>query len=134
MDPIRMDRRRRWVFFTAAAPFALLFLFVLVAPPPAAAVTPVGGDIVTSTTWDIAGSPYQVTSDINVTNGATLTIDPGVSVRLQGNRSIYVDIGCTLVAIGTPDSIITFTRDEIGRWGVVGCHEGTMTFRHCHLE
>ena len=134
MDPIRMDRRPHWVFLPAAGLFALLSLFVLAGPPPAAALTPVGGDITTSTTWDIAGSPYQVTSDVIVRNGATLTIAPGVSVRLQGNRSIYVDRDCFLVAVGTPDSTISFLRDEIGRWGVVASDRGTMTFRHCHLE
>ncbi len=134
MDPIRMDRRRHCVIWPAPGLFASLVIFALAGPPPVAAVTPVGGDIDTSSTWDIAGSPYQVTSDVVVRNGATLTIAPGVSVRLQGNRSIYVDQECTLVAVGTPDSNITFLRDEIGRWGVVASDRGTMTFRYCHVE
>ena len=72
----------------ALAVVVLLSLIVLavmaLADPPATAsvLTDVGGPITSSTTWDLAGSPYVVTSDVTVQNGAVLTIEPGVVGRM----------------------------------------------------
>lgn len=46
----------------------------------AIAATPVSSDITTSTTWTKANGPYYLTKQVYVTNGATLTIEPGVVV------------------------------------------------------
>jgi hypothetical protein len=100
---------------------------------PALAST-VSGDIDVDTTWDTAGSPYSVTGNVTVRSGATLTIEPGVMIRLNEFCSIFVDPGCTLVAEGTPEGVITFTHAQTGNWGVIASQEGTMTFRHCLLE
>ena len=42
--------------------------------------TDVGGEIAVDTTWTLAGSPYVLTSDVVITTGVTLTIEPGVVV------------------------------------------------------
>lgn len=62
----------------------------------ALAQTNVGGTISVDTTWNAAGSPYIVTSNLAIegTDGpdgvTTLTIEPGVEVRVQTNVSIFV--------------------------------------------
>ena len=68
--------------------------------------TNVGGQILTDTTWTLAGSPYTITSNIQIANGVTLTIEPGVVVNRINNAEIWL-YGGTLLAIGTVESNIT---------------------------
>ena len=112
---------------------ALFLGFALLIAGPALATT-VGGDIVTDTTWDAVGSPYEVVSTVVVRSGATLTIDPGVTVQVNELCHIFLEEDCALVAVGTPEEVITFTRATAGAWGVIGTQGGTMTFRYCLLE
>ncbi|MFG0317927.1 MAG: right-handed parallel beta-helix repeat-containing protein [Planctomycetota bacterium JB042] len=95
-------------------PIATLALAcIAVAPATSSGSTSVGGPIFASTTWTTAGSPYCVTSSVIVGNGATLTIQPGVTVVVNQNLSISVGSSVfgsgTLVAIGTPGQPIRFT-------------------------
>jgi hypothetical protein len=106
------------------SPLLLLQVFLLIlamTAAPAGADTTVGGTISTDTTWDLAGSPYIVTSNITVkgTDGAdaitTLQIEPGVEVRMTLSRQFIVggtsgDPGA-LVAQGTAAQPIVFTSD-----------------------
>ena len=71
-------------------------------------INTVAGNITTDTTWDMAGSPYVVSSDIAVASGVTLTIDPGVTVQLSSNRQLA--IYGTLNALGTPGNEVIFTN------------------------
>ncbi len=112
---------------------AALAVVVALSALPAAGSTPVGGWITVDSTWDIAGSPYIVVSNVHVRDGATLTIQPGVEVRFDANQSLIVDTS-HLVAIGTLDSMIVFTRNTTSRWGVICANLGTMTFRYCKVE
>ncbi len=77
--------------------------------------TNVGGSITSDTTWTLLGSPYVVTSDITVQNGATLTIEAGVEVRVQQSRRIWISFGtfdpAGINAMGTAVSPIRFTSD-----------------------
>ncbi|MFG0315979.1 MAG: right-handed parallel beta-helix repeat-containing protein [Planctomycetota bacterium JB042] len=88
----------------------------------AVARTDVGGALTSHTTWSVAGSPFAVTSSIVVENGAVLTIDPGVEVRVGAGLSIRIGstgLGAgTLVARGTPQSPVVFTSVAAtpGRW------------------
>lgn len=83
------------------------------------AQTPVSGLISTNTTWTLAGSPYIVTGNILVNNGATLTIEPGVEVKFDTMKTLQVN--GELIAIGTAQSRITFTASNPnpvrGSWG-----------------
>lgn len=65
--------------------------------------TDVSQIIGTDTTWDLSGSPYYVGA-VEVADGVTLTIDPGVEVH-GGTFDLY---GGTISAIGTPTSRIRF--------------------------
>jgi pimeloyl-ACP methyl ester carboxylesterase len=79
------------------------------------ATTIVASDISENTTWTLADSPYVLGNSVNIFPDATLTIKPGVIVKIDGawNR-IYV-LG-SIVANGTASMPITFTsfQDDLG--------------------
>ncbi|MFC1704662.1 right-handed parallel beta-helix repeat-containing protein [Candidatus Omnitrophota bacterium] len=61
-------------------------------------------------TWIKAGNPYIVTCHIDVPEGTTLTIEPGVEVRFEEGHDLAVH--GTLHAVGTPEERIRFTSNE----------------------
>jgi len=75
--------------------------------------TQVGGPILSNTTWTLASSPYEVTTPIIIGNDATLTIEPGVRVEVDGGKQISVGSPAfgdgTMIARGTAASPIRFT-------------------------
>ncbi|HKZ93469.1 MAG TPA: right-handed parallel beta-helix repeat-containing protein [Candidatus Bathyarchaeia archaeon] len=81
----------------------------------------IGAQISQNTTWTVSGSPYIITSDILVEGGATLTIEPGVEIKFQGNYSLIVS--GSLQALGTETSSIVFTSGKPqptpGDWGTI---------------
>ncbi len=68
-----------------------ILVLACIALAPAVFATTVSSDITTDTTWNNAGSPYQLNAaTIKVRNGATLTIDSsGGNVEIQFNASGY---------------------------------------------
>ncbi|MBE9492067.1 MAG: right-handed parallel beta-helix repeat-containing protein, partial [Bacteroidetes bacterium] len=94
--------------------------------------TDVSGTISVNTTWDIAGSPYIVTSTVTVNAGITLTIDPTVEVRFDDGRSLLV--------YGTVNATsATFTSNNgspaPGIWNFLRFYSGsTSTFSGCTIE
>lgn len=77
--------------------------------------------ITTDTTWGIAGSPYVISCDVFVTTGATLTIEPGVTVQFEGPEDDLLIAG-SLQATGTHIAPILFepiTGTISGSWGRV---------------
>ncbi len=104
---------------------------------PAGADTIINGNITTSTTWTAAGSPYIIEgSMVKVRFGSTLTIEPGVEVRLQTGRILTTDLGCSIVAAGAPGDPIIFTSNSgtpaPGDWGKIEVYASTgSTFEHC---
>lgn len=81
----------------------LAFVFVF---QFAFSLTNVPGGIVNGT-WNLAGSPYNIQGSIQIVNGDSLIIQPGVTVSFQGTYKLLV-LG-KLIAIGTATDTITFT-------------------------
>jgi hypothetical protein len=64
--------------------------------------TAVSGVISSNTTWTLANSPYIVTDDILLNEGITLTIEPGVTIKMLSDKEFQVK--GELIAQGTSDS------------------------------
>lgn len=95
--------------------FRLFWVFFLLSAPWAHSATIISGPIISDTIWTETESPYVV-SDILVASGVTLTLEPGVVVKM-GHVSARFEVNGTLIANGTPDKKIYFTSavdDEIG--------------------
>lgn len=86
---------------------------------------PLSSDITTNTTLSINNSPYEVTVSISVYNGATLTIDPNVTVTFDPGCSLsigdasYPNPNGTLYAVGTSSQYITFDQNSSGWSGII---------------
>ncbi len=98
--------------------FSLLILcFLLVSFLKAQ--TPVSGGIYANTTWTLANSPYIMTGPVVVFPGKTLTIEPGVEVRVKyggiPNTGLmhYLEVRGSLVAVGTLNNPIVFKSDTL---------------------
>jgi hypothetical protein len=105
----------------------------------ASAVTWVEGHISVDTTWTVADTPYIVSNDVYVDEGATLTIEPGVEIRFGGIFNIFVD--GNLSAIGTSDDEIIFTSNKLtpapGDWNTIklnGTADSSLYIEHCLIE
>ena len=88
----------------------------------APAVTAVCGTLSSDTTWNTTGSPYEVCpGGVTVAQGATMTIEPGVTVQfLTGGR---LTVSGAMLASGTATQPITFTGviSTPGSWsGILG--------------
>jgi parallel beta-helix repeat protein len=88
-----------------------------------------------SGTWTAAGSPYIAINHLTVPGGQTLTIQPGVVVRL--GLGLNLTVGGTLNAIGTAaESIRVTTTQPVpapGQWGQI-LVSGSGTLRYCIIE
>ena len=99
----------------------IVLVFLLTGASTAWAAT-VGGLITTNTTWTLANSPYIVTSNVTVSNNATLTIEPGVHVRFNAGTGLNIGSGSAgiLIAQGTAAQPILFTSNSAtpapGQW------------------
>jgi hypothetical protein len=101
----------------------------------AATVKP-GGTLTADEVWAPAGSPYQLTGDLTIPAGRTLTIKPGVAVYLASKVGIVVDIGGRILAEGTREQEIRFTSppgsstgwDDITIYGDANSPETRMAY------
>ena len=67
--------------------------------------------------WTAANSPFNVTCEVRVPPGQTLTIQPGCYINFLGHYKFIVDSMATLQAAGTPtDSIIFTAADTSAGW------------------
>jgi hypothetical protein len=99
----------------------LLFAF-LSAALKLNAQTNIGGVISANTTYNLAGSPYTVTSTLSVNSGVTLAVQPGVVVRF--NNGVGMTVNGTLSANGA-----TFTSSSAsptrGIWSNISFGSGS---------
>ncbi len=93
---------------------SILCLQFLVDPIPygnANTGTNVSGTITTDTTWTKSNGPYNLTDNVIINNGVTLTIEPGVFVDINGYNFV---VNGTLHAVGTSEDEILFAGDSNG--------------------
>ncbi len=82
----------------------------------------VTGDITASTTW-YADTTYTLKGFIHVTNGATLTIQAGTTIRGDEQSALFVLRGAKINAVGRADAPIVMTSSKAvgsrraGDWG-----------------
>ena len=92
---------------------------LLTGVPTVQADTEVGGPIISDTTWTLANSPYIVVESIDVWEGVTLAIEPGVTVKFDSGKKLQVN--GELIAQGTAGNLVTFTSNQPdpapGDWG-----------------
>lgn len=119
---------KKWIAYTILASLVLLALsfagWEFMARSAQAQVidqnapygTIINSNITTNTVWTKAGSPYQLTTYVMVSEGITLTVMPGVQVIADPDTMLYV-MG-NLVAKGTQDERILFTSSlkQPGAW------------------
>ncbi len=103
-----------------SALLTIFSLLIVVAQPVSAA--DVSGVIDTDTTWTVSESPYRVLGNIQVSEDATLTIEPGVRVTFQPSvndgEGFYILVRGTLDAQGAVGNPIFFTaEDRLSPWG-----------------
>ncbi len=96
--------------------------------------TNVGGLISANTVWDTAGSPYVVTgSNLLVDTLVTLTIQPGVTVRLDSAKAIMVK--GRLIAVGTAADSIVITKNGTARWARLWFKPASVcSLKYCRVE
>lgn len=101
----------------------MLLSALLLRTGAARASTTITGGNLGNQTWTLAGSPYIVTGDATVQAGATLTIQPGVTVDFPGGdvqasgsnpNLTELIIAGTLNAVGTAANPITFESPSGG--------------------
>lgn len=72
---------------------------------------------------------YIVTNNVALPSGDTLFIKPGTTVKIKDGCSI----NATIMAIGKPDSMITFTKTDLGTsWNTISSPSGF--FNYCIFE
>lgn len=134
--------------------FALAFLSI--ATPALASTNVTPGYITVDTTWTKAESPYIVYDPIGIPAGVTLTIEPGVVVKMgQGGCNCYVNFGIsgTLIAgSASSDERVIFTSvydDSVGGdsngdgasttpaagdWRTIAVSGGTLILTHVDMK
>jgi hypothetical protein len=102
-------RRRllRWIGGWVGCAFAL----AVTGAGTVHAATEVSGVLVADTVWSASASPYVVTADVTVSEGAVLSIGPGVMVLMSPATSLIVGNG-SLRALGTAEAPIVMTSSK----------------------
>src|SRR5215472_14106393 len=77
------------------------------------------GDIPDGTVWH-AGDVQRITADVRITQGSTLTVEPGAIIQINPFAGIDISVQGTLDARGTAANpiLITSVRDDTGFDGI----------------
>lgn len=103
--------------------------------------TNVSGIIDTNTTWTKANSPYIVVDTVFLKWSTVLTIEPGVIIKFEHNKSIVIGYG-KIIAEGILTDSITFTNNSITpvllTWEGINFDESnfgdTSKFNYCNFS
>ena len=72
-------------------------------------------DIISDTTWDKNGSPYTIVSNIAINEGVTLTVQPGVIIRIVDDVQLVVN--GIFNSVGTNNDLVTISgQGEKRNW------------------
>lgn len=108
----------------------IAFLFICFLPFLGLSQTQVSGVISSNTTWTKANSPYLVTNNILVQSGITLTIEPGVEIKISPAKYLKIEGG--IYAVGTANDSIKFVSSKTsptkGDWDKIWLAGTTATF------
>lgn len=77
------------------------------------AQTNVSGPYFSNSVWGLSGSPYNLTGDVQIPNGVSLTIEPGVQINFNSDYEILVK--GNLIAKGISGFPIKFTGNISGK-------------------
>lgn len=96
-------------------------------PAPTSGPTIHEGEVVGSETWSADAGPHIVRGDVNVRDGAKLTIEPCAVVRFEEDANLNVAYPLTpnsgeLIAEGEEGRPIRFEPEGGARWGHVSIH------------
>ncbi|UWG46872.1 Lipoprotein NosD family [Halanaeroarchaeum sp. HSR-CO] len=102
-------------------------------------VTFIEGDVTGDTTWTPEAGPYRVIRDVDVQDGATLTVEPGTEVQVADGRTITV--AGSLVANGTVASPVTIRMtpgaSTAARWSTLryeGAADSTLSLSNTTVQ
>ena len=93
--------------------------------------TLLGGTLSADTTLSTAASPYAVTSDLIVPAGITLTVQPGVQLRMSAGQNLRVQ-GALLVQGSAGQKVQIHGRDG-ARWGGISFESPSAPSALAHL-
>ena len=71
-----------------------------------------GGDVTGNRTLTKVCSPYAINGGINVDRGATLTIEPGATLKFASGTYLYIYAGAIFNAVGTAAEPIVLTSSK----------------------
>lgn len=77
---------------------------------------------------------YIVTTSLAIPEGVTLTIKPGTILKFKDNTGISIANGGHILAHGTPDSLIIFTKADFSNGTFYGVTGNEDTLRYCSFR
>ena len=91
----------------------LLFGFTFLISLITFAQTNVSGPYFTNTVWNLSGSPYNLYGDVQIPDGVSLTIEPGVVINFNSDYEILIK--GTLISNGTSSQPIKLNGNVSGK-------------------
>ncbi len=90
-----------------------LVIILLLISSKAMSQTSVSGPYFSNTIWNATGSPYNLIGDVQIPNGVSLTIEPGVEINFNADYEILIK--GDLIATGTISLPIIFNGNTNGK-------------------
>jgi hypothetical protein len=88
----------------------ILSIIIVLVQPSILLPTDITNNITSNTTWTKADGPYTIKTSISISNGVTLTIEPGIIIKFDNGTSITAN--GKINAVGTSADSIFFTSNK----------------------